>query len=109
MKLPKETKRYCPHCRKHTTHKVDTAKQKARGSARPLSRGSNSRAALRGLGVGTGNKGRRSKPAIKAWKRKSKVTRRIGIIYRCNVCKKAKGIKKAIRSGRIEIGEKVAK
>jgi ribosomal protein L44E len=33
----------------------------------------------------------------------------MSILYTCQVCKKAKGIKKAIRAGRIEIGEKVAK
>jgi large subunit ribosomal protein L44e len=109
MKLPKETKRYCPYCRKHTSHSIETAKQKSRSSTHPMSRGSTARLEARGLRSGTGNKGKYSKPAVKAWKRKSKTTRRIGINYRCKVCKKAKGIKKAIRSGRIEVGEKVAK
>jgi len=109
MKLPKETNRYCPHCRKHTKQIISTAKQKARSATRPLSRGSKARVKLRGLTTGTGNKGKYSKPAVKAWKRKTKVTRRIGILYKCKVCGKAKGTKKAIRSGRIEVGEKVAK
>jgi len=109
MKFPKEVNRYCDKCKKHTVHKVDIAKQKSRSAKHPLSRGSSSREKARGLGTGTGNKGRRSKPAIKSWKRKTKVTRRIGVLYRCKECGKAKGIKKAIRAGRIEIGEKVAK
>lgn len=109
MKLPKELKRYCPYCRKHTTHKVETAKQRSRSSTHPLSRGSRSREISRGLIKGFGNKGRRSRKSPKDWKRKSKTTRRIVINYRCNECKKVKGIKKAIRAGRIEIGEKVAK
>ena len=109
MKLPKETRRYCPYCRKHTLHSIDTAKQKARSSARPLSRWSTSRAKLRGGRSGMGNLGRFSKPTVKSWKRKTKVTRRITINYKCKVCKKIHNIKKAIRSGRIEIGEKVAK
>ena len=109
MKLPKETRRHCPYCRKHTIHSIETAKQKARSSARTLSRYSQFRIKKRGEGTGTGNLGRYSKPAVKSWKRKSKTTRRIGINYRCRECGKAKGIKKAIRSGRIEIGEKVAK
>jgi large subunit ribosomal protein L44e len=110
MKLPKETKRYCPYCRKHTVQNIDTAKQKSRGSARSMSWGSETRAKARGVRSGLGNKGRwGSKPAIKSWKRKSKVTRRITINYKCKECKKIKGIKKAIRAGRIEIGEKVAK
>ena len=109
MKLPKETKRYCPTCRKHTVQTVATAKQKSRSAAHPMSRWSTSRVRSRGLRRGTGNMGRFSKPAIKKWKRKTKVTRRIGLLYKCKECGKAKGTKKAIRSGRIEVGEKVAK
>ena len=109
MKFPKEVNRYCDKCKKHTVHKVDTAKQKVRSARHPLSRGSNSRLIKRGLRCGTGNHGKYSKPAVKAWKRKTKVTKRIGVLYRCKECGKAKGIKKAIRTGRIEIGEKVAK
>jgi len=109
MKLPKETKRYCPKCNKHTTQKVDTAKQKSRNATHPLSRWATSRVQLRGLRVGTGNQGRFSKKPPKNRKMKSKVTKRIAIMYTCSECGKSKGIKKAIRSGRIEVGEKVAK
>ena len=109
MKLPKEIRRYCPYCRKHTIHGVDSAKQKARSATHPLSRGSSYRAKLRGLIGGFGNSGRRSRKGPKDWKMKAKVTKRISILYRCKECGKAHNIKKAIRSGRIEIGEKVAK
>lgn len=109
MKLPKETRRYCPYCKKHTLQSIDTAKQKARSSAHPLSRWSISRLRARGLRRGHGNLGRFSKPAVKSWKRKTKVTRRITVNYKCKECGKIKGIKKAIRAGRIEIGEKVSK
>ena len=110
MKLPKEIKRYCPYCKKHTIQAVDVAKQKPRGSAHPLSWGSESRAKARGVRSGMGNKGRwGSKPPIKDWKRKTKITRRIAINYKCKTCGKIKGIRKAIRSARIMIGEKVAK
>ena len=74
-----------------------------------MSRGSASREKSRGLRGGYGNLGRRSRKAPKSWKRKTKVTRRIGILYSCNECGKSKGRQKAIRSGRIEIGQKVAK
>jgi len=75
-----------------------------------MSRGSTSRVNARGQGVGFGNKGRYgSKPAIKNWKRKTKLTKRITLMFKCKTCGKMKGIKKAIRSGRIEIGEKVSK
>ena len=109
MKLPKETNRYCPYCRKHTIHSIDTAKQKARSSSHPMSRGSNSRAKLRGLIGGFGNSGKRSKKGIKDWKMKAKVTKRITVTYKCKECKKMHNIKKAIRAGRIEIGDKIAK
>jgi len=109
MKLPKETNRYCPHCRKHTEQVITTAKQKARSASHPMSRGSSAREKARGLRSGTGNLGRRSRKGPKDWKRKTKTTKRITIIYTCKTCKKTKQIKKAIRSGRIEIGEKISK
>ncbi len=109
MKLPKETKRYCPYCKKHTEQSVTTAKQKSRSSTHPLSRWGNARVKKRGYRSGYGNLGRFSKPAVKSWKRKTKITKRITIMYKCKVCGKMKGIKKAIRTSRIEIGEKIAK
>jgi large subunit ribosomal protein L44e len=109
MKLPKETKRFCPYCRKHTIHGVGTAKQKSRSATRPMSRGSTKRLISRGLKSGTGGHGKYSKPAVKSWKRKTKVTRRITLEYKCKECKKVHQIKKAIRAGRIEVGDKVAK
>lgn len=110
MKLPKTTNRYCPYCRKHTSQIIATQKQKSRSASHPLSRGSTSRAKSRGLRSGFGNKGRwGSKPAIKSWKRKTKITKRITITYKCSKCNKMKDIRNAIRSSRIEVGEKVAK
>jgi len=59
--------------------------------------------------MGFGNLGRFSKKGAKDWKMKTKITKRITILYKCKVCGKMKGIKKAIRSGRIEIGDKISK
>ena len=109
MKLPKEIQRYCPYCRKHTAQLVSTAKQRSRSSAHPLSRWGPTRVKSRSYRSGFGNMGRFSKPAVKSWKRKTKVTKRITVAYTCKTCKKTKMIKKAIRAGRIEIGEKVSK
>ena len=106
MKFPKELKRYCPYCKKHTTQLVTTAKQRSRSATHPLSRGSQPREYLRGV---RGNQGKRSKKGAKDWKRKTKTTKRITVLYRCTTCKKAKGSITAIRSSRIEVGEKVAK
>lgn len=74
-----------------------------------MSRGSPARNKLRGLTTGYGNKGKRSKKGAKDWKMKTKTTKRISIIYKCKTCGKIKGIKKAIRASRIEIGEKISK
>ena len=109
MKLPKETKRYCPSCKKHTAQKISVVSQKARSASHPMSRWSRSRMMARGLRRGYGNKGKASKPGVKNWKRKVKVTRRMKVLYTCKVCGKGKTIKKAMRAGRIEVGEKVAK
>ena len=109
MKLPTELNRYCPYCKKHTKQKVSVAKQKSRSSAHHLSRGSASREKSRGVRSGYGNLGRRSRKGPKDWKRKSKTTKRLTVMYTCTICKKSKGIKKAIRVSRIEIGEKIAK
>lgn len=108
MKLPKETNRYCPYCRKHTTQVIATAKQKSRSASHPLSRGSPARVHARGL-EGIGNWGKRSKKGAKDWKRKTKITKRISLTFKCKTCGKMKGLRSAIRAGRIEIGEKVAK
>ncbi|MCU0642010.1 MAG: hypothetical protein MUF61_00305 [archaeon] len=109
MKLPKETRRYCPYCRKHTQQAISIAKQRARSSTHPLSRGGKSRTNARGLTTGYGNKGRYSKMAVKSRKMKTKVTKRLTVLYKCKICGKSKGMKTAIRSGRIEVGEKVSK
>lgn len=109
MKLAPEINRFCPYCRKTTKQKVAIAKQKSRSASHPLSRGSTARLVLRGLRSGTGNHGKYSKPAVKSWKRKTKSTKRLGILYTCTECKKSKGKKYAIRASRIEIGNKVSK
>ena len=109
MRFPKETRRYCLHCKKHTKQTIATAKQKSRSATHPMSRGSASRETMRGLRGGFGNMGKRSKKGAKDWKMKAKTTKRISVMYKCLTCGKQKGIKKALRSGRIEIGEKVSK
>jgi len=59
--------------------------------------------------MGFGNQGRYSKPAIKSWKRKTKQTKRMSVLYTCTVCKKSKGKLTSLRVSRIQIGEKIAK
>ena len=104
MNLPKTTKRYCPFCKKKTEQKIDLV---STGSKRgTLKRGSLVRAKKRNAMPGKGNKGKYgSKPAIKAWKRKTKTTTRKVIIYKCKECKKSKHAKKSKRVSKLLIGE----
>ena len=98
MKIPKTTKRYCPYCRKKTEQKI---KLVSTGSKRgTLTRGSKSRARLRGQSRGIGNKGKYSKPAVSKFKRKSKTTKKTNMMYTCNECGKSKYQKKGIRMGK---------
>ncbi len=89
MKIPKVTKRFCPYCKKRTDQKIKIVSTGfTRGT---LTRGSKSRARLRNLGRGIGNKGKwGSKPPITKNKRKSKTTKKTNIMYTCQTCKKSK-------------------
>ena len=99
MKIPKTTNRFCPYCNKKTNQKI---KLVGTGFKRgTLTRGSKSRARLRGLGRGIGNKGKwGSKPPITKNKRKTKTTKKINRMYTCSVCGKSKYQKKGKRMGK---------
>jgi large subunit ribosomal protein L44e len=100
MKLPKQMKRYCPYCKKHTDHKVAQTKK---GAPRSMSHGSKYRARLRGSARGTGNLGRYSKPAITKFKRTGKKpTKKTDLRYQCSACKKQHVQKKGFRAKRVE-------
>jgi len=100
MKIPKNIKRYCVYCKKHTEQKVSQAKK---GQGRSLSQGSKYRARDRGLARGVGSKGRYSKPAITKWKMTgSKVTKKTDLRYECKECSKKMVQPKGVRSKRVE-------
>ena len=89
MKIPKNTNRFCPYCKKKTNQKIKSVSTGAKRGT--LTRGSISRAKSRGLGRGIGNKGKwGSKPAISKHKRKSKTTKKTNIMYTCDECGKSK-------------------
>ncbi|MEK6824054.1 MAG: 50S ribosomal protein L44e [Nanoarchaeota archaeon] len=89
MKLPKETNRFCPYCKKKTIQKIKIVS--TGGKRGTLTRGSISRAKKRGLGRGIGNKGKwGSKPAVSKFKRKTKTNKKTNIMYTCQTCKKSK-------------------
>lgn len=109
MRLAEEVNRYCPYCKERTKQKVSVAKQKSRSATHPMSRGGKSRLKARGLTSGPGNHGKYSRRPPKQQKMKSKQTKRLPLMYTCKTCKKSKGTKKAIRTSRINIGDKVYK
>jgi len=88
MKFPKQTKRYCIKCKKHTLHKISIVKGKERGS---LKKGSIARARKRGRGQGYGNKGKwGSKPAISQFKMTgAKTSKKTNLKFTCEICKKS--------------------
>jgi len=101
MKLPKQTNRFCPYCRKHTLHKITQAKKRTRGTAHPLSRGSKFRIHKRGEDRGIGNHGRYSKPPKPKMTGK-KQSKKTDLRYECSVCKKQHMQRKGIRVKKVE-------
>ncbi len=100
MKLPKQTNRYCPYCKKHTLHKITQSKKKA---ARSLSYGSKIRARRRGAARGKGSMGRYSKPAISKFKMTGKKpSKKTDLRYECTVCKKTHAQSSGIRAKKVE-------
>lgn len=106
MKVPKEVKRLCPHCKKHTTHKVSLAKNKTMFSVHPMSHGGSVRqhAKHRGKGIGMGNCGRFSRPPVKSRKMMGKkLTKKTDFRYTCQVCKKTQTQSYGIRAKKVEL------
>jgi ribosomal protein L44E len=101
MKIPKVTKRFCPFCKKRTEQKIDLVSTGFKRGT--LTWGSKQRTRKRGKNRGFGNKGKYSKKAIKAWKRKTKTTMRRVLIYTCKECKKSKLAKHSRRVSKIII------
>jgi large subunit ribosomal protein L44e len=101
MKIPKNVRRLCPTCRKHTSHKVIQSKKRTPGSAHPLSKGSQKR---REFDKGMGNLGTRgSKPALSKFKMTgAKQTKKTDLRYQCNECKKYHNQRQGKRSRKVE-------
>ena len=101
MKLPKEVRRYCPYCKKHTIHKVTNQKNKSKGSAHPLSYGGKHKVRKRGLWRGHGNLGRYSKPSKPKLSGK-KTSKKTDLRYQCKECHKIHTQKTGFRVKRLE-------
>jgi ribosomal protein L44E len=106
MKVPKKTKRYCPKCKKQTEQKITLVSTGSKKGS--MKYGSKIRARLRGKARGYGNWGRYSKPASSKWKRKTKSTKRLVLMYTCQICKKSKPAKYSRRVSKIQIEEPLA-
>lgn len=100
MKLPKQTKKYCRKCKKHTVHKIANVKSKGRSKSHPLSKGSTKRIRARGERRGAGNKGRYSKPT-KPKRTGAKASKKTNLKYTCTECKKSSLQKKGIRAKKV--------
>lgn len=102
MKLPKQKKKYCKHCKKSTLQKVSLTKTKGRSATHSMSHGGKNRALLRGRGQGYGNKGKwGSKPAISKFKRTgAKVSKKVVLKFTCSICGKSSQSAKGFRSKR---------
>ncbi len=101
MKKPKNIRKHCPFCKKHTGHKVSNAKSKTHGSMHPLAQFAKKRTRF---GKGTGNLGRYgSRPAISKFKMTGKKTsKKVDFRYECAECKKTHVQKSGFRAKRVE-------
>lgn len=104
MKVPKKVNRYCPYCKKKTEHKVSQVSTGAKRGA--LKKGGKKRVQKRGSWRGKGNLGKYSKPAVTKWKRKTKTTKKVTLLFTCQECKKSHQQKKGKRIGKIQIEAK---
>ncbi len=105
MKIPKDMKRYCPTCKKHTLQKVKLEKNRGRNKTHPLSQFSQIRLKLKGITQGMGNKGRISRGALNSWKRYNKKhSKRPDLRHTCTECKKTNTASgRALRSKKISV------
>jgi len=102
MKVPKQVRRHCPNCKKHTQQKVTVNKARGRSSAHPLSRGSTKRIQARGERRGFGNLGRYSKPPKPKMTGK-KMTKKTDLRYTCSECGRMFVQNKGIRAKKVEM------
>ena len=104
MKVPKQLKRHCPVCKKHTEQKVTEAKRKGRSSAHPLTRFGRRRILDRGVKSGAGNHGKFSKPPVKNWKSTGKkLSKKTDLRFTCSVCKKTQVQPEGVRAKKFEL------
>jgi len=104
MKIPKNLKRYCKYCKKHTAHKVHNQSFRGLNKKHTQSRGSQTRVRKRNQRRGIGNLGRYSKGAMSKWKRTgAKGTKKTDLRFTCEVCKKTTMQPAGMRAKKVEL------
>ncbi len=99
IKIPKETKRHCPHCKKHTVHKVEIVKTAGRRSTSALKAGSRYRKKKLEKGYGSS-----PYPVIEhGRKHGAKTTKKVLLRFTCTECGKKHQIKRAQRLKKAEL------
>ena len=98
MQHPKNVKKFCKFCGKHTEQKVSQNKKR---KPRSHSKGSKIR---RGFDKGSGNLGTRgSKPAISKFKMANrKISKKTDLRYQCNECRKSTVQAEGVRAKKVE-------
>jgi large subunit ribosomal protein L44e len=100
MKLPKQSKAFCPSCKKHTECKITQSKQRTFGTAKPQGFGNRRQEVYKAK---VGNKGRYSRKPVKQRKMFNKKTsKKVDLRYECSVCKKQHMQGGAWRAKRVE-------
>ncbi|VVB75455.1 50S ribosomal protein L44e [Candidatus Tiddalikarchaeum anstoanum] len=98
MKIPKEVKRYCPHCKKHTLQRVTQHKT---GALRSTTTKGGRRHERRG---GIHGYGGFPRPKIENSSRhRIKTSKRPDIRFECKECKKKNVYKNSVRAKKFEI------
>ncbi|MCW1296765.1 MAG: 50S ribosomal protein L44e [Candidatus Parvarchaeota archaeon] len=96
MKIPKQIKRYCPYCRKHTLHKVIQVKSGKKRSS--LSKGQRRfKKIMKGYG------GFPRPKMEKGSKYGAKVTKKLDLRFKCTVCNKTHTQKYGRRTKKFEL------
>jgi len=96
MNLPKNQKRYCPYCRKHTVH---TVRRIGVGKKRRKMAEGERRVTRKKKGFGSFPK---SNP-----KGRAKPTRKLDLRYKCKECGKEHAIGKGFRTKKFEFKKKI--
>lgn len=97
VKIPKEIKRYCPHCDKHTVHKV---KESSSGNASPFKKKHRKRQRKIEKGYGSFPF---EDPSHRSRGRKNPTSEKKDLVLTCKECGKAHKPNKPIRASKFEI------